>query len=226
MSFSKYSFRILTLGLCFGLATSCAKREETDTTVTNDTTVAANGSDTRMTGDSATNNTSGNAMNGGTNNAGGMNMSSMNDGNILAFMGMSDSMEIAMGNMAKSKAKNADVKKFAQMMVTEHTKMKSEGKMVAQKQSITPAMPANWTPNSEMMAQADALKNASGSSFDSLYIANQVAAHQMVLDALNSANPQDTAVRALGEKAKPHVQHHLEEARRIQGSISSSATGR
>jgi putative membrane protein len=222
MQLSKYSFRVLTLGLCLGLTASCAKREDTDTTVTNDTTVTTNGSDTRMTGDSATYNTTGNAMNGGTNNtAGGMNMSSMNDGNILAFMSMSDSTEIAMANMAKSKAKNADVKKFAQMMITEHTKMKSEGKAVAQKQNLTPMMPAGWTPDANMMAQADALKSASGASFDSLYIANQVAAHEMVLNALNSANPQDTAVRALGEKAKPHVQKHLEEARRIQGTLTS-----
>lgn len=223
MHVSKSFFRALCLALCLGLVTSCAKREDADTTISKDTTVTTTGSDTRMTGDSASSNTTGNAMNGGTNN--GMNMSSMNDGNILAFMGMSDSMEVAMGTMAKSKAKNADVKKFAQMMVTEHAKMRTEGKQVAQKQNITPMMPTNWTPNADMMSQAEALKNASGASFDSLYISNQIMAHEMVLNALNSANPQDTAVRSLGEKAKPHVQKHLDEARRIQGQLSGSSAG-
>lgn len=218
MSFSKYSFRVLCLGLCLGLVTSCAKREDADTTISTDTTVTTTGSDTRMTGDSAHHNTSGNAMNGGT---GGMNMSSMNDGNLLAFMGMADSMEIAMANMAKSKAKHADVKKFAQMMVTEHTKMRTEGKQVGQKQNISPMMPAGWAPSPDLMAQSDAMKTATGTSFDSLYIASQITAHEMVLSALNSANPQDTALRSLGEKAKPHVQHHLEEARRIQTALSA-----
>jgi putative membrane protein len=222
MQLSKYSFRVLSLGLCLGLATSCAKREDSETAITTDSNVSTTGVDQHMGADSA-NSTAGGTMNNNTNSGtnNGMNMSSMNDGNILAFMGMSDSMEVAMGNMAKSKAKNAEVKKFAQMMVTEHTKMKSEGKMVAQKQNISPALPAGWTPDANMMAQADALKNASGASFDSLYIANQVAAHEMVLNALNTANPQDTAVRSLGEKAKPHVQHHLDEARRIQGTLTS-----
>jgi putative membrane protein len=215
MHLSKYSFRVLCLGLCLGLVTSCAKREDADTTVTSDTTVTTNGSDTRMTGDSAHHNTTGNAMNGGT----GVNVASFNDGNIIAFLGHSDSMEIAMGNMAKSKAQHADIKKFAQMMVTDHTKMKKEGEALAKKINVTPAMPAGDMMHSDMMAQHSALESASGHVFDSLYIGSQVAMHQHVLDNLNQLNPQNAEIRTQIDKAKPHIQKHLDEAKRIQQSF-------
>jgi putative membrane protein len=208
MLFSKYTFRALSLALCLGLVTSCAKREDTDVTTENDTTVTVNGSDTRMP--DTTHNMGGNATHGG------MNMASMNDGNILAVMSMADSMEIAMANMAKTKAQHPGVKKFAQKMVTEHAKMKKEGQAVAQKQNITPMMPSGEIMNADMMTMHSAMQSASGHAFDSLYIGSQVAMHQHVLDNLNSANPQDTAIRGLIDKAKVHVQQHLEEAKKVQ----------
>jgi putative membrane protein len=148
-----------------------------------------------------------------------MNMASMNDGNILAFMSMSDSVEIAMANMARTKAQHADVKKFAQMMATEHAKMKKEGQTVAQKQGITPMMPSGQITTYDMMSQHSDLQSASGHVFDSLYIGSQVAMHQHVLDNLNSANPLDTALRSLIAKAKTHVQQHLDEAKSVQNKF-------
>jgi putative membrane protein len=209
MHLSKYSFRVLALGLCLGLATSCAKREDSETAITTDSNVSTTGVDQHMGGDTV--NHSNDAA-----TAGHMNMANMNDGNILALMGMADSMEIAMATMAKTKAEHADIKKFAQKMATEHAKMKKEGQTLAQKQNITPMMPAGEMMDADMKAQHTAMENASGHVFDSLYIGSQVAMHQHVLDNLNSANPQDTALRGLIDKAKTHVQQHLSEAKSVQ----------
>jgi putative membrane protein len=218
MQFTKISFKALAIALCLGMTTSCAQREETDTTMSSDTNVTVPGSDHGgMIGDSAHN-----GMGGAQGTAGSGMGASMNDGNILAFMSMSDSLEIAMGNMARTKAKNADVKKFAQMMVTEHTKMKKEGQTVAQRQNLTPQMPAGDMMGADMTSTMTMLQSASGAQFDSLYIASQIMAHERVLQNLNGVNPQDTALAGLVNKAKPHVQHHLEEARRIQGTLTAS----
>jgi putative membrane protein len=211
MYFSKYSFRVLSLGLCLGLVTSCAKREDADTVETTDTTVTTTGSDTRMPNDSM-HNSAGGTMHSGS----GMNVSSFNDGNILAFLGASDSMEIAMANMAKTKAQHADVKKFAQMMATEHAKMKKEGETLAKKINVVPSLPSGDLMSSDMMAAHTEMQNASGHVFDSLYIGSQVAMHQHVLDNLNKLNPQNAEIRAQIDKAKPHIQQHLDEAKRVQ----------
>ena len=212
MLISRYSFRALSLALCLGLLTSCAKREDTDVTTETDTTVTVNGSDTRMPDTTHM---------GGNTTHGGMNMASMTDGNILAWMGMADSMEVAMATMARTKAQHTDIRKFAQMMATEHAKMKKEGEVLAQRQSIAAVAPTLQMNTYDMMTQLSDLQNASGHTFDSLYIESQVAMHQHVLDNLSKVNPQNAELRAAIEKVKPHIQHHLEEARRIQVKIQA-----
>jgi putative membrane protein len=209
MQLSQYSFRVLSFGLCLGLATSCAKREDSETAVTTDSNISTTGVDQHMGADTSSHAT-------GTNTTTGMDVRSFNDANILALMGAADSMEIAMGNMAKTKAEHADIKKFAAMMVTEHTKMKKEGQTLAQKLNIAPAMPAGDMVSPDMTSAHSTMQSASGHAFDSLYIGSQVAMHQHVLDNLNNVNPQNAELKAAIDKAKPHVQHHLDEAKRVQ----------
>lgn len=211
MHSSKYTFRLLCLGLCFGLATSCAKREDSETAITIDSNISTTGTDHHMGGDSANHSHSGTTT-------GGMDFAAMSDGSIVAWMGMADSMEIAMANMAKTKAQHADVKKFAQMMATEHAKMKKEGQALASKQNIT-AAPSPQMDAYDMMTQHSDLVNATGRAFDSLYMRSQVAMHQHVLDNLSAVKPQSAELKAAIEKVKPHIQQHLEEARRIQGAL-------
>lgn len=210
MHASKYSFRVLCLGLCLGLVASCARREDSETAITTDSNISTTGTDQHMGSGSAD-------QSHGTST--GMDFAAMNDGNILAWMGMADSMEVALANMAKTKAQHADVKKFAQMMVTEHAKMKNEGEALAQQLNITPVAPSPQMNTYEMMTQLSDLQNASGHTFDSLYIGSQVAMHQHVLDNLGKVNPQNTELKAAIEKAKPHIQQHLDEAKRIQEKI-------
>jgi putative membrane protein len=214
MQLSKYSFRVLSLGLCLGLATSCAKREDSETAITTDSNVSTTGVDQHMGTDTSNHTTGTNTT--GTNTTTGMDVRSFNDANILALMGASDSMEIAMGNMAKTKAEHADIKKFAAMMVTEHSKMKKEGQALAQKINVTPAMPAGDMMTPDMASAHSTMASSSGHVFDSLYIGSQVAMHQHVLDNLNNVNPQNAELKAAIDKAKPHVQHHLDEAKRVQ----------
>lgn len=206
---SSHFFKASAFCLSLIVLASCAKREEElDTSMTTDSTVMT---ENTTTGDSLNN------PNGGA-NAG---LAGMNDANILAVMSMSDSLEIAAGQLAKTKAKHADVKKFANMMVTDHTKMKREGQTLAQKANITPTPPTMVPGASDMTASMDALRNAEGASFDSLYIAQQISMHEMVLNNLNTASAQDTSLSGLITRAKTHVQHHLDEARSIQGKLTS-----
>jgi putative membrane protein len=215
MHFSKYSFRLLCLGLCLGLATSCARREDSETAITTDSNISTTGTDQHMGGDTANHSHSGNTT-------AGMDFASMSDGNIIAWMGMADSMEVAMANMAKTKAQHAEVKKFAQMMATDHAKMKKEGQALAAKHNITPQTPSAQLNAYEMMTQHSDLTNATGRAFDSLYIASQVAMHQHVLDNMSNLKPQNAELKAAIDKAKPHIQKHLEEARRIQVALSAA----
>jgi putative membrane protein len=151
-------------------------------------------------------------------------MSAMSDANIMAEIWMADSCEVAEGKLAQGKAKSADVKKFASMMVTEHTKMMADDKALATKTSITPAPPAgdNMKAESDMMMKE--LNAASGAAFDSTYIAMAVSGHQKMLDMLNQFKGQakNADLVAAINKAIPVVQKHLDAAKDIQGKLPKS----
>lgn len=206
-----YRYLLISL-LSITILGSCARREDVDTSVSEDSVSSTTNSTGPMTGDS-------------TNMHTGTTTPVMTDANILAMMAMSDSMEIAAGTLAKSKAKDAKVKKFAQKMVTEHGKMKKEGEALAKKASLTPQLPSPMPAGmqSHMMGHMDTLNTATGADFDSKYMHGQVMMHEMVLQHLNTFNPQDTTLRGHIDKAKQHVQQHLEEAKSIHDGLGGSA---
>lgn len=153
----------------------------------------------------------------------------MSDANIMAEIWMADSCEVVEGKLAQSKAKSADVKKFAAMMVTEHSKMMTDDKALATKTGIVPAPPAgdNMKAESDMMMKD--LNAASGMAFDSAYVAMAVGGHQKVLDMLNQFKGQakNADLVAAITKVIPVVQHHLDAAKELQGKMmktTASAT--
>jgi putative membrane protein len=152
--------------------------------------------------------------------------SAMSDANILAVMGMADSMEVAEGKLVQGKAKSADVKKFGAMMVTDHSKMMSEGKALATKLNVVPAPPAGDNMKSEGDMAMQTLMSVSGTTFDSAYVAMAVADHQKVLDKLNQMRGQAKSpdLVAAIDKAIPVVQHHLDGAKTLQGKMMKSTT--
>ena len=152
--------------------------------------------------------------------------SAMSDANILAVMGMADSLEVVEGKLAQSKAKSADVKKFGGMMVTDHTKMMNDGKALATKLNIVPAPPAGDNMKSEGDMAMQTLNAVSGAAFDSAYVSMAVADHQKGLDKLNQMKGQAKSpdLVAAIDKAIPVVQHHLDAAKDLQGKMMKSAS--
>src|SRR5688572_23716283 len=74
--------------------------------------------------------------------------------------------EVEMGRLASQKAQNPEVKKFAQMMVAEHTRANNELKAIAAKQKIT--LPTEIGPRHR--STMDALNQLSGAEFDREYV--------------------------------------------------------
>jgi putative membrane protein len=148
----------------------------------------------------------------------------MTDANIFAKLDAANSEEVDEGKLATSKSKNAAVKKFAQMLVTDHSKMKKEGADLAKSLNITPELPAGDTSMAMAQHTMDMLKSAT--AFDSTFIATAIDGHQKTLDALNSMQGMATSdsLKTLISKAIPVVQHHLDEARALQGKMASSGT--
>ncbi len=123
---------------------------------------------------------------------------------------MSDMYEIASSNIALQQAQDAQVREFAQMMVTDHTQSSQALRDAVAASGQQLAMPE--TLDAEHQAQVDVLRGLRGADFDREYMSQQTAAHRRTLDTLKAyAGGGDVAeLRQFAQATIPTVQRHLD----------------
>jgi len=124
--------------------------------------------------------------------------------------------EVEAGKAAGTKSKNADIKKFAQMMVTDHSKANSDIEALAKKKTFN--LPTGLGSNQSTF---DKLNTLNGDDFDREFIDTMVSDHQKVIDMFQkqSQNSADPDVKALAAKMLPVLQKHLDAAKDIQAKM-------
>ena len=181
----------------------------------NDQSNAMMASDNLMANDMATNdmmadNMMGNDMAGNTAAA-----TPTDAAGFIAAAGASDLFEIQSAKLALANSKSDDIHKFAQMMITDHTKTTDAVKAAAKKAGITPAPPQLTADQQQML---DQLKPLKGDDFDKAYLAQQMTAHQQALTLIqNYAQNGDTpALVDAAKSAVPIVQKHIDHLQELQ----------
>lgn len=137
------------------------------------------------------------------------------DGARLSAIAQANIAEVAAGKLAIMKSNNAEVKHFAQMMITDHSKGLDDTKAVAMKKNF--ALPTE--PDNAHKKMAADMAKLSGATFDQQYVKNAGVADHMKVDAAlkeDIASAQDADVKALAAKLEPIVAHHLEMAKALQ----------
>lgn len=150
---------------------------------------------------------------------------SINDAQIASIVVTANQVDIDAGKVAASRSATDAVKKFAQLMVTDHTGVNKAAVELVTKLKVTPQ--DNSTSQS-LKAGGDKhlarLKTLSGAAFDKAYVDQEVAYHQQVLDAVDTVlipNAVNAELKALLVRVRPAFVAHLEHARHLQKSISS-----
>jgi len=149
------------------------------------------------------------------------------DAQILSFAATANAAEIQAGQLAKQRATNPAVKKFAVLMITDHTKMLADGKALATKLAITPDSTKSDVTDFAKDARND-LKDLkgkkAGKDFDEEYINKQVDAHQKVLDKLNDASQSAKSpdLKSALNESIAKVQDHLTQAKAIKDNTLKS----
>jgi putative membrane protein len=130
--------------------------------------------------------------------------------------------EIDAGRLAKERASNADVQKYAQQMIDDHGKANRELSDIAKKKGFT--VPEQTDDDHKKMA-AD-LAELNGSDFDRKYIGMMVKDHvkAVALFEENAKLAKDADLRAFAEKMTPDLRAHLKTARNIAGKIGAPPT--
>ncbi len=145
-----------------------------------------------------------------------------NDAQIAGIVVAANTVDIDAGKLAKSKSNDKEVKKFAQLMITDHTGVNKQASALVKKLNVTPEESATSKSLKENGAATLAkLKDLKGEEFDKAYIANEVAYHQAVIDALDKTlipNAKNEELKALLIKVRPAFVAHLEHAKHMQPS--------
>ena len=125
--------------------------------------------------------------------------------------------EVELGKLALTKATNAEVKKFAQQMVDDHSKANAELKTLAAQKNFS--MPTE--PSSKGKSLMDKLKGLSGAEFDKAYVNGMVEDHEedVKLFKNQSEDGKDADVKAWAAKTLPNLQMHLDMIKGIQSKM-------
>ena len=146
----------------------------------------------------------------------------LTDPNIVYILDEANAADSARGNLSQTKATSAEVKTFGKLMMGEHHGLRVAGQALAKKLGVTPQAPANDQSEAQTKQEFDALSSqAKGAAWDKAYIDFEVNYHQAVLETATKAlgAAQNAELKALIQSAAPTLQHHLDEARKIQAKL-------
>ena len=123
--------------------------------------------------------------------------------------GASDLYEKKASQLVLGSTRNPGVRRFASMMVTDHTKSTSMVKAAALKAGLHPKPPMLDDKQQHMISE---LTHAKGTERDRLYVDQQKAAHQEALSLQQDYASSGDAppLRHAAETIVPVVKHHIE----------------
>jgi putative membrane protein len=154
----------------------------------------------------------------------------LTDSEAAGVMMEANSGEVMIGNLATTKAMNAQVMAFAQQMVTEHTMANNRLMMLLQSDAGITAASSSTRQMLAMMAQMTLtqLSGLTGAAFDSAYISSQVTMHQQVLTLLDQVlipSAQNAALKTELMSARATVMMHLTAAQTLAAMVGGADGG-
>jgi putative membrane protein len=145
------------------------------------------------------------------------------DPQIASIVVTANQVDIDAGKLAESKASHADVKAFGRQMASDHARVNASAVELVTKLNVAPEdNPTSKALKAGGEKNLAALNGLSGAAFDKAYVANEVAYHQQVLDAVDKVlipSAKNAELKALLVKVRPAFVAHLEHAKRLQASL-------
>jgi len=148
------------------------------------------------------------------------------DPQIVGAVDTANQIDINYAELAMSKAKDKQVKDFAQQMITDHSAVQKSVRDLAAKLNVFPE--DSQTSNSlKKQAQQTMLKlnRLKGKEFDKAYIDNEVAYHQRVINATKTVlipNARNAELKKALQGAQPLFEGHLQHAQQVQSAIEGA----
>tara|TARA_B100001105_G_C22292494_1_gene400184 strand:+ start:237 stop:842 length:606 start_codon:yes stop_codon:yes gene_type:complete len=142
------------------------------------------------------------------------------DANFMKQAAENGHAEVEASKMALQKASNPEVKKFAQQMIDDHTKVGQELMQLASTKGVELPTEPSLVQKGKAKAMLD---TAEGEKFDQRYVASMgVDAHEDTLKLFRKAakDAKDPDVKAWAAKTVPALEHHLQMAKALDAQVN------
>jgi putative membrane protein len=132
---------------------------------------------------------------------------------------MSDMYEIAAARIALQRTQDEDVRRFAHMMIRDHSQSTMKLKRALAISNFNVPLPATFDDRHQSLI--DDLRGVRGRDFDNRYADQQINAHEEAKTLLRgyAQNGDNPALRHFAGDILPTVQMHLTAARTLQNEI-------
>jgi putative membrane protein len=128
--------------------------------------------------------------------------------------------EVQLGKLAQKQSENADVKKFGEMMVTDHTAFNKELNKIAKSKGIDTKPTKSGGQHEQMFLH---LKTLKGAEFDKAYMSDMIKDHQEDIEKFQqeAQDGSDADVKAYASKTLDTLKKHLEKAKEVGAKVGA-----
>lgn len=148
----------------------------------------------------------------------------LGDPQIAHVVMTANSLEVNLGELARQRAANEEVRSYAQTMVTDHGAIYRQQSALTRQVNVPPSPHPNGESLKASAEQARlALSRLPGEQFDRVYLANEITMHQNLLDSLEMVlvpRTQNAQLKQFYEMMRATVAAHLRMARSIERRIN------
>ncbi|HET9742011.1 MAG TPA: DUF4142 domain-containing protein [Terriglobales bacterium] len=149
------------------------------------------------------------------------------DPQIVGIVQAANQIDISQAKLALKKSHDAQVKEFANQMISDHTNLEKSVADLAKKLGVKPQASATSKQLRQQAAEeSKKLAGLHGKAFDQEYVSHEVAYHQAVIDAAKNTlipNAKNAELKSALEGAAPLLQGHLEHAQQIEKSLQGGS---
>jgi putative membrane protein len=145
------------------------------------------------------------------------------DPQIVGIVETADDIDINYAKLALSKARDKQVRDFAQQMITDHSAVQKSVINLASQLNVTPAdSPTSDSLKAQAQQTLEELRGLKGKAFEKSYVDNEVRYHEAVINATKTVlipSAQNAELKSALQGAEPLFEGHLAHAERVQSAI-------
>ncbi|MGH7531370.1 MAG: DUF4142 domain-containing protein [Gemmatimonadales bacterium] len=134
-----------------------------------------------------------------------------------------NTIDIDLAKFAQTRTQNAEVRRFAATMISDHSGVNGKAAALAARLGVTPADNAVSQSLQQGAQEARAtLEPLQGAAFDRAYMDREIAYHQAVLDAIDDVlipTTTNAELKQLLTDVRPAFAGHMEMARQLRGKL-------